>query len=154
VGFGVVSEELDLIAHTSAVNSKFDMTGLSSCPCLFQREIKKQHEWRITTVGEKVFSARTRKNLPIDQLDWRRTDDISSIFERAELPQKVTRKLLTLCEMNDIKFGAHDFIETEEGDFYFLETNPAGQWGWLEVQLGLPIGEAIASWLKSATRGN
>lgn len=152
VSFGVVSEELDLVAHTSRVDKNFELTGLAGCPTLLQEEIEKKHEWRVTTVGEKVFSARTRKDVQIDQTDWRRTDDVCSIFERAELPLEIAGKLLCLCERGGIKFGAHDLIETPSGDFYFLETNPAGQWGWLEVHLGLAIGEAIASWLKSAAR--
>jgi hypothetical protein len=30
-----------------------------------------------------------------------------------------------------------------DGDFFFLEVNPNGEWGWLETSLGLPIADAI-----------
>src|SRR3546814_8793462 len=48
-------------------------------------------------------------------------------------------------KVSGIVFGAHDLIEKHEGDFFFLETNPAGQWGWLEIHHGLQIGAAVAS---------
>ena len=33
---------------------------------------------------------------------------------------------------------------------YFLEVNQAGEWGWLERDLGLPIAECIARALAEA----
>jgi hypothetical protein len=77
---------------------------------------------------------------------------VAGIFEVGELPRDVSDRLLTLCNRSAISFGAHDLIEAPNGEFYFLETNPAGQWGWLEVELGLPIGEAVADWLISACK--
>jgi hypothetical protein len=150
ISFGIISTDRDLVAHTSRIDSMSDLSGLLGCPTLIQPELPKKHEWRVTTVGDRIFSARTRLNAAADKLDWRRSDDVGGIFEKAELPDDISEKLLLLCERSRIKFGAHDLIETPAGDFYFLETNPAGQWGWLEAELGLTIGEAIASWLISA----
>jgi glutathione synthase/RimK-type ligase-like ATP-grasp enzyme len=150
ISFGIVSAERDQIAHTSRINNLSSLAGLAGCPSLIQPEIKKKCEWRVTTVGHRLFSARTKGGARVDQLDWRRSDDVSGIFEKADLPRDVSEKLLLLCDHSKITFGAHDLIESPEDEFYFLETNPAGQWGWLEVALGLPIGEAIAAWLISA----
>jgi glutathione synthase/RimK-type ligase-like ATP-grasp enzyme len=150
VSFGIISSDRDEIAHTSRINGMSNLAGLAGCPVLIQPEIEKKHEWRVTTVGHRVFAARTRRGAAVDQLDWRRSEDVGNIFEKADIPRDVSDKLLLLCKRSAIQFGAHDLIEAPNGDFYFLETNPAGQWGWLEVHLGLPIGEAIASWLTSA----
>jgi glutathione synthase/RimK-type ligase-like ATP-grasp enzyme len=150
ISFGVVSQELDQIAYTSKISQSIDLAGLAGCPILLQPNIEKRSEWRVTTVGEKVFAARTKSNAGVDETDWRRTPDAATIFEVAELPNDVSERLILLCERSGIVFGAHDLIETPSGDFYFLETNPAGQWAWLEVELGLPIGAAVASWLVSA----
>jgi hypothetical protein len=153
ISFGVVSQELDQIAYTSPVNESIDLAGLAGCPILLQPAIEKKSEWRVTTVGDQLFAARTKHDARVDETDWRRTPDIAGIFEVSELPNDVSERLILLCERSGIAFGAHDLIETPSGDFYFLETNPAGQWAWLEVELGLPIGAAVASWLVSA-RGN
>jgi glutathione synthase/RimK-type ligase-like ATP-grasp enzyme len=149
ISFGIISSDRDEIAHTSRITEMSNLAGLGGCPVLIQPEIEKKHEWRVTTVGQRVFAARTRREATVDQLDWRRSEDVGNIFEKADLPRDVSDKLLLLCERSAIQFGAHDLIEAPDGDFYFLETNPAGQWGWLEAHLGLPIGEAIASWLMS-----
>src|SRR3546814_7599238 len=66
-------------------------------------------------------------------------------FIVADSPDTVKDKILDLMKVSGIVFGAHDLIETHEGDFFFLETNPAGQWGWLEIHHGLQIGAAVAS---------
>ncbi|HEX4409013.1 MAG TPA: hypothetical protein VH206_09585 [Xanthobacteraceae bacterium] len=151
ISFGIISPERDEITHTSRIDDKSSLEGLAGCPSLIQAEVIKKTEWRVTTVGHNLFAARTKSGASVDRLDWRRSQDVSEIFERGELPGDVSEKLLSLCDRSNIHFGAHDLIETPNGEFYFLETNPAGQWGWLEVQLGLPIGEAVASWLISAS---
>lgn len=150
ISFGIISADGNQIAHTSRIDRSTCLAGLGGCPVLLQPQVPKKHEWRVTTVGHKTFAARTRPTADIDELDWRRSEDVGSIFEKAELPEGICKKLLRLCARCQINFGAHDLIETPDGEFYFLETNPAGQWGWLEVELGLPVGEAVADWLMSA----
>ena len=73
--------------------------------------------------------------------------DQCAIFEAATLPSKIEVALMKLMRESGLVFGAHDLIETPDRKFVFLETNPAGQWGWLEVSLGLPIGESVATFL-------
>jgi MvdD pre-ATP grasp domain len=154
ISFGIISQDGDEIAHTSRIDDLSNLKGLAGCPALIQTEIDKKCEWRVTTIGRKALATRTKRGASVDQLDWRRSQDVSGIFERADLPGDVSNRLLLLCERSNINFGAHDLIETPDGNFYFLETNPAGQWGWLEVALGLPVGNAIASWLISASGQN
>jgi hypothetical protein len=43
----------------------------------------------------------------------------------------------------DLAYGAFDFIRTENADWYFLEVNPAGEWAWLDVALGLPMRDSF-----------
>ncbi|MGH3806966.1 MAG: hypothetical protein ACRDRU_10105 [Pseudonocardiaceae bacterium] len=47
-------------------------------------------------------------------------------------------------------FGAFDFSVTPDGRWWFLECNPAGQWGWIAEETGLPIAGAIADELVRA----
>jgi len=99
-----------------------------------------------------VFAARTRREAMVDPYDWRRSRDATKIFEVSSLPADIADMVLVLCRKSNIMFAAHDLIETPAGEFYFLETNPAGQWGWLEVALGLPIGDALAALLTLNTK--
>ena len=150
ISFGAITEAGDQVAHTTSVNTSMDFGGLVGCPVLLQSAIHKKCEWRVTTVGDRLFTARTRLDVKIDDCDWRRSPNVAHIFEACTLPADISEKFLYLCKRGGIYFGTHDLIETPEGDFYFLETNPAGQWGWLELTIGLPIGEAVASFLCSS----
>jgi hypothetical protein len=132
-----------LFAHTSPVSSGTDLSGVAACPALLQEKVPKRWEWRVTSVGREVFAARIDA-LGHAALDWRERPDVLSAFERADLPDPVRGQLMALADLSGIVYGAHDLIETPDGRFVFLETNPAGQWGWLEVTLGLPVGRAIA----------
>ena len=147
ISFGSLTHPGDQIAHTNKVSSSSDFSGLASCPVLLQVGIPKKHDWRITTVGDRIFAARTRRDICVDPYDWRRSANVNEIFEPSRLPANVSEMILSLCRRSDLRFGAHDLIEAPDGEFYFLETNPAGQWGWLEVALGLPIGETLAALL-------
>jgi glutathione synthase/RimK-type ligase-like ATP-grasp enzyme len=127
VSYGVLTVDGDQVAHTTSLGDPFEFRGLECCPALLQERINKKCEWRVTTVGDQVFAARTRSDVDVDQTDWRRSHNVGDLFEAFELPSDVSRKLLKLCAHSEIRFGAHDLIETPEGEFYFLETNPAGQ---------------------------
>jgi glutathione synthase/RimK-type ligase-like ATP-grasp enzyme len=146
ISFGRISSvrKRELVAFSSPVPENVDLTGLEWCPSLFQEMIPKRFDWRITTIGERVFSARTYFDPEASPIDWRQDRDASRNFVAAELPGEIRNRLLMLCAHNQIVYGAHDLIETPAGEFFFLETNPAGQWGWLALTLKLPIGQAIA----------
>lgn len=147
ISFGRVDDRDNQVAFTSAMDETADFGGLDVCASLFQERVPSAREWRVTIVGKRVLSARTKeRNWTI--LDWRRIPDQAALFEPAVLPRAVEDALLSLMKETGLSFGAHDLIETPDGRFVFLETNPAGQWGWLELSLGLPIGEAIADLLE------
>jgi glutathione synthase/RimK-type ligase-like ATP-grasp enzyme len=131
----------ELVAYTSVASRDLPLEGLAQCPALFQEKIPKRFDWRITTVGDRSFSARTAETRYVD---WRMEEDAATKFEAAEPPTRIKKWLMQLSSESGIVYGAHDLIESETGEFYFLETNPAGQWGWLELTLGLQIGRAIA----------
>lgn len=147
ISFGALGGPDGRVAYTSAVSPDADWRGLATGPVLLQQRIPKRREWRVTTVAKQVFSARTRDGAAIDPADWRRSNVADLIFEPSELPGTVKTMVTELTAASGLAFGAHDLIETPHGDFYFLETNPAGQWGWLELNAYLPISAALASLL-------
>jgi hypothetical protein len=134
----------ELVSYTSIASRDLSLDGLAQCPALFQEKIPKRFDWRITTVGDRAFSARAAASPETRHVDWRTQEDAATKFEAAEPPTKIIESLIQLARDSGIVYGAHDLIESETGEFYFLETNPAGQWGWLELTLGLQIGRSIA----------
>lgn len=99
-----------------------------SCPVVFQEYIEKQVELRITIVGDRIFAA-----------------EIHS--QEFHLPDEISEKLLRLMQELGLVFGCLDLILTPEGEYVFLEINPAGQWGWIEHFTKMPITEALTDML-------
>ena len=113
-------------------------------PMLFQCNIAKRFELRITVVDHEVLAAEihsqaTRRT----QLDWRHYDWSHTPYRRHALPDDIRARCLQLTRRLGLRFGAIDMIVTPEGRYVFLEINPNGQWRWIEDATGLPISDAI-----------
>jgi len=114
-------------------------------PGIYQPFIEKAREWRVTTVGDRVFAAAIYTNDEAKD-DWRKHQLDPSLveFRSEDFPDDLKEKCIKYLGKMGLKFGAFDFIEKPDGEIVFLECNPNGQYGWLEEALDLPISEAIA----------
>lgn len=120
--------------------SQFDLT-----PCIFQEFIEKELDIRLTIVGEKIFSASVNSQTDSEtKVDWRRK---KIKFEKFALPKNVEAQCLALTKKLGLSFGAIDIVKSKQGDYFFLEINPNGQWAWIEIDTGLPISDEIISFL-------
>jgi hypothetical protein len=113
-------------------------------PVLFQRNIAKKFELRITVVEDEVLAAEihsqaTRRT----RLDWRHYDWGHTPYRVHALPDDIRERCVRLTRRLGLRFGAIDMIVTPEGDYVFLEINPNGQWRWIEDQCGLRISDAL-----------
>lgn len=120
------------------------LDGLSLCPMVFQEEIQAVREHRMIWVGGRILGGYLSRE-GIDEVDWRRQRGLH--WKRSEVPETVARGMNSLMAQLSLNYGAFDLMETPEGEWYFLEVNPGGEWGMLERDLDLPIGDAIASTL-------
>jgi hypothetical protein len=68
-------------------------------------------------------------------------------FEPCRLPAAEERALLLLLGQMGLGYAAVDFRRKEDGALYFLDLNPAGQWGFVEDRTGQPITAALAALL-------
>ncbi|MBZ5857322.1 hypothetical protein [Flavihumibacter profundi] len=114
----------------------FDLT-----PCIYQNEIEKIYEIRVTVVGDNVFSASVDSQNDVEtEVDWRKK---RLIFKAIEIPKRVESLCIEIVKCLNLSFGAIDLIKDKDGNYIFLEINPNGQWAWIETQTGLNISEAI-----------
>lgn len=67
-----------------------------------------------------------------------------SIFD---LPSDVEKSCINFLKRQGLVYGAMDFIVTPEGEYYFLENNPFGQYLWLEIETGIPLTETMCNLL-------
>lgn len=118
----------------------------SLTPAILQKWIDKKYELRITVVGEDVFCAAVNPWLDGNKvIDWRKHQQLK--FRKYDLPPEISLKCISLVKSLGLSFGAIDMIKSESDQYYFLEINPNGQWGWLETEAMLPISDAIIKYL-------
>lgn len=129
--------------YTSELNelSGLNDDSLLESPILIQDKIFKYRDIRSTVIGNQVFSVEIDTN-EVDNTDWRKPE-LSKYYKLHQLPKHIENKMLRLHEELDLIYSAFDFILTPEGEYYFLETNPAGEWVWLERELNMPISKAL-----------
>lgn len=137
--------------HTSVVRPEDleDLDGLRHSPMVFQEHVDKAHELRVAVVagrgGGRCFPAAidaTRSDA--GRVDWRRSALGEAPWRAGTLPDDLAARLLELVGALGLVYGAVDLIVTPEGRHVFLEVNPAGEWGMLERDAGLPIAAALA----------
>ncbi|WP_030417197.1 ATP-grasp ribosomal peptide maturase [Streptomyces sp. NRRL S-1448] len=114
-------------------------------PHLFQARVDKVADVRVLVVGGRVFPVR----IDSDLLDWRK--DYSALsYSVVDLPDHVDKALLACLDRFGLVSGSFDLAVDRAGDYWWLELNPNGQWGWLEEKTGLEMSAAFADLL---TRG-
>ncbi|MEU9157287.1 ATP-grasp ribosomal peptide maturase [Streptomyces sp. NPDC048417] len=100
---------------------------------LFQAEIPKSADVRVTVVGHRVFAQRI--TTPDGALDWRRGDWDCLVHTPVAVPESVRTALYSYLASFGLVFGCFDFALTGDGtapeDWWAIECNPNGQWGWL-----------------------
>ncbi|WP_019217965.1 hypothetical protein [Legionella tunisiensis] len=123
------------IAYTSKINF-LDLPRnklLQLVPGIFQREVKKKYELRITCFGDYIVAAKLNSQRhPEGKIDWRAIPEGKMSIEPYKLPIELENKIREFMQTLGIVFGAFDFIVTPEGDYVFLEVNEQGQFLWLE----------------------
>jgi glutathione synthase/RimK-type ligase-like ATP-grasp enzyme len=121
---------------------------LKTAPGLFQQEITKYCDLRITLIGEKVFAVEILA--PEDQsgnVDWRYHAGPQLKHAVHRLPADIERFCLALARNFSLNYAAIDMVLTPKGQYVFLEVNPNGQFGWLESMAELPLTETLADLL-------
>jgi glutathione synthase/RimK-type ligase-like ATP-grasp enzyme len=111
-------------------------------PTIFQEAFENKVDYRVTIIGSSCFAVKIESidgaQMPID---WR-LGSKKSKYLPVILPNEIVQKCINLVKDLKLVFGAIDLIEVNH-QFYFLEINPNGEWGWLQKEANLPIAEAL-----------
>lgn len=141
---GLVSDESGWYSiHTEEINFEDlnEASELNACPTQFQSLIPKGSDVRLTIIGEKFFCIKI-SSVADEKIDWR-AEKYSLVYEEHPVPEEIITGCKNLMKKFGLYYGAFDFVISTEGDWYFLEVNPAGEWAWLEVELDLPMRDAF-----------
>lgn len=117
-----------------------NLSDIAYCPMIFQPYIDKEYELRIMYVDGEFFTGKINNS---ENSDWRiaREEYFWSMYE---LPEAIKMNLTSMMNEMGLYMGAIDMIKGRDGNYYFLEVNPQGEWGMLQKELGFPIAERIA----------
>ena len=99
-----------------------------SFPTLLQRLIKKEYEIRTFILRDKLFSMAiySQKN-DLTSVDYRNYDfNHMNRMVPYQLPKEMEQRLLLFMQKAELDTGSVDLIKSTDGDYYFLEVNPAG----------------------------
>lgn len=102
-------------------------------PLIFQQKVDKSYDVRVNVFGNQFFAYKitTKDNIPI--FDWRTVDFHQLKYTRMDLDRNLEEKILRFVNSLNLKFGAFDFSYDKNDNPYFLEINPNGQWGWIDI---------------------
>lgn len=116
--------------------------ALRLCPTLFQEYIEKKSDIRVIVIGATLsaFEICSQSN-DLSIIDFR---GIAPRFLRHtahELPMSIQKQIREFVQLQGLSFSALDFALSQNGDYFFLENNPNGQWLWLEQLTGVRLSD-------------
>jgi len=122
--------------------------SISVTPVIFQRFVDAVADVRATVIGDEIFAAAADPRAGEYPVDFRFNMNLK--WEHHVLPPAVEDSLRLLMRRLGLEYGAIDMRLTPDGQYVFLEINPAGQFLWIELETGLRIAEALAAHLALA----
>lgn len=118
------------VARTSLITSAHlaNEFAIRACPGIYQENIEKQYELRVTVVGDTVVAARIDSQRDGTTIDWRCEGGRGKTnLSAAAIPADIAERCRALCRKLGLSFGCIDLIVTPAGETIFLEINCAGQ---------------------------
>lgn len=111
------------------------------CPTLLQQRIRKVGDVRLTAIGPKRYAAFIASETS-DGIDWRRPGT-SIRYSEIDVPPSIAKGITQFMKASGLVYGAFDFAITDDQNWVFLEINPAGEFAWLEKELGWGMRDAL-----------
>jgi glutathione synthase/RimK-type ligase-like ATP-grasp enzyme len=141
------ANEQDSIIFTNTVlaTQLDDLEDLANCPTLFQEQIEKEADIRITVVDDDVHAVEliAHEQNGSQRCDIRRNDMKEVQYRPLSLPLDLVYKIRALVGHYCLRFAAIDMARTVAGEHVFFEINPNGQWAWLDLEAGTSIADSF-----------
>jgi glutathione synthase/RimK-type ligase-like ATP-grasp enzyme len=149
----VLSEQgVPHMTYTTPIDARtIDSAALATTAHLIQEWVPKKYEARMTMVGQRAFAVAIRATSERGGVDWR-SDYGSLEYCRIDPPPVIVAVAARFLQRLGLTFGAFDFVITPNDEWVMLECNPAGQWLWLQDEVGVEIAAGIAELLMSGMR--
>ncbi|HEY1697913.1 MAG TPA: hypothetical protein VGG39_37395 [Polyangiaceae bacterium] len=150
---GTTPEQAIYTTRVPADIRRAEVEEIVLAPVILQEEIAKRRDVRVTVIGRELFAVGIESQAHLETTtDWRRPLAAPLEHVNMDLPADLRAALCEFVHELGLDFGAIDLVETPAGEFYFLEINPNGQWGWLQLRTGLDLAGVIAARLAERSR--
>jgi glutathione synthase/RimK-type ligase-like ATP-grasp enzyme len=128
--------------------------ALTRAPVVVQPYLEKAYELRVTVIDATAFFCRIDSQASErTKVDWRRQDFDHVAHDLVEPRPEDLDRIHALVRAAGLRYAAIDLLCTPDGHTYFLDLNPAGQFGWIEALTGAPILETLAGALMRRSPG-
>ena len=137
-----VKNKKEMFTYSNVVTgAELQDYDLTSAPIFIQEFLNPKVDCRVTYVAGTLFPVKILQNGQGMYGDWRvRKEELEYI--PFQLPVDVEAAIYKLMKKLNLNFGGIDLAIVNE-KYYFIEVNPTGEWGWLEVKTGMNISETI-----------
>jgi hypothetical protein len=121
-------------------------------PGIFQPLLDKQFEVRVACFGNHLVALRIdSQSDDRARIDWRMGQWFVEM-KPYDLPEEVAQKIRRFLDTTGLAYTALDFIVTPDGEHMFLESNPQGQFLWMEDRAGLPVLDVFSQYLIAGSK--
>lgn len=108
--------------------------AVRACPGIYQNNIEKSHELRVTVIGDTVIAAAIDSQRDGPTTDWRYeggrgTTNLTAV----ELDPALAERCRVFCRRMGVVFGCIDLIVRPDHEVVFLEINSMGQFLFKEI---------------------
>lgn len=116
--------------------------NIKDAPIIIQEYLKDKVDIRVTVIGNTIFPVAITSGGKSIYGDWREMDKERLEYTLIDLPKEIEQKINNTMRLLNLFFGGMDLI-LSEGEYYFIEVYPTGEWGWLTTTKTLPIDKSI-----------
>lgn len=140
--------EVELFTYSTLTCGKeIKRAALRSAPIIIQEYLENKTDIRVTVIGESLLAVSITKDGEGIIGDWRKLSKESLSYALLKLPPEVEMKILSLMRLLNLKYGGLDFALCN-GNYFFIEVNPTGEWGWLKYSTNQNIDVEIVNYLE------
>ena len=143
IRYGLVSTDPPMVSWAQVMTSAA-LRSLAGPPVIIQQRIRAAEHLRVVAVGSSCFIS----TLQTDDLDWRVDIGNHQRFQPSDDHGDVRRWALAMNRSLNIGLSAQDWMVDGNGNPFFLEANPSGQWLFLDRAHDGRISMAIAERLR------
>ncbi|WP_331766386.1 hypothetical protein [Embleya sp. NBC_00896] len=130
---------------TTHIRLDDDLSGIAGTVHYLQSLIPdRAFDARVTVVDDRVLTAAITTD---GELDWRVAPDGACHYEPITAPPRIERACVEHVRALGLTYAALDLIVDHDGRWTYLETNCAGEFGFIQTHTDLPIAQEIAALL-------